>query len=265
MRFPGTMSDTAAQSMNWLLAEKRPNDNCCTWTVSPVQIREQLFSPGYSHHLPFQRVHHTRTMVALQRYKFTSFSSFQIPELCKCHRFRNLEIWGFLPVCICIYTHTLLREWGTAAGSDKRWSKESVRNRITDPPWLVQLYCQTFSVLGCKSWKIWDREEGTNLGWVLRKPRPKLALPCNRIKMCWTGQTDVCKGGRSRLSLTTVLSKPFSLNVETWNLKCSAEGFFYLIYSKKGLDFMRMSNFRAQNQQATQHEILMWRDSLQNK
>lgn len=126
----------------------------------------------------------------------------------------------------------------------------------------------TFSVLGGNAWKLWNREEGTSLGWVLSQPVPNLGVTCNPMKTCCTTLTDVCKGCRSRLSLAAVLSKPFSLSVEIWILKCSAEGCFYLVCSKgkqKGLDFIWMSNFRAQNQEASQHEILMWHGSLQDK
>lgn len=144
---------------------------------------------------------------------------------------------------------------------------------VLDPPGWVALCSQAVlapprSVCWETKPENWNREEGIGLGWVLSKRVLNLAVTCNPMKMCCTVQTGVCKGWRSRLSLATVLSKPFSLNVEIWILKCSAEDCFYLVYSvgkQKGLDFIWMSNFRAQNQEATQHEILMWHGSLQNK
>lgn len=146
MQLPGTMSEAAAQSTNWLLAEKRPNDNCCTWTVLALQVREQLFSPDYSHHPPFQRVHHRRTTVAPQGYEFrtsSSFSDTRALQMSQVQRFRHHRFFlHFYIRTIHTRTHSLQNEWETAAESSKRLSKKSVRKRIMAIDGVLEL-CRT--------------------------------------------------------------------------------------------------------------------------
>ena len=94
--------------MNRLLAEKEPNDNCCSWDVLTIQIREQLFSPDYSHHLPFQRVYCKKMMVTVQGYRFRSSSSLsdtRALQKSQVQRFRNLRFFSLL----CIYAYTCFR------------------------------------------------------------------------------------------------------------------------------------------------------------
>lgn len=209
------MSEAAAQSTNCLLAEKRPNDNCCTWTVLALQVREQLFSPDYSHHPPFQRVHHRRTTVALQGYEFrtcSSFSETRALQMSQVQRFRHRR---FFHIYIYVwYTHTPRNEWETAAESSKRLNKKSVRNRIMAIDGVLEL-CRThpgwyhFAVGHSACWEAKPGKSDTGkraLDWAEFWGKFDCAL------QCCTGQTDVCNGWRYGLSLTAVLSKPFSLN-----------------------------------------------------